>query len=102
LLEYCNVHHLIVCLLTESRRAAIDVLLKAAGYLDCAIRHVLPQIPPEIRSNMSLFLFYTWSSFSSFFIETFACREALPIDLAEVKLRALCMQALGQVNAIHP
>jgi len=49
------VHHLIVCLLTESRRAAIDVLLKAAGYLDCAIRHVLPQIPPEIRSNMSFF-----------------------------------------------
>jgi hypothetical protein len=34
---------------TESRRATVDVFLKAAGYLDCAIRHVLPQIPPELR-----------------------------------------------------
>ncbi|XP_020677883.1 uncharacterized protein LOC110096337 [Dendrobium catenatum] len=55
----------------ESRRAAIDILLKAAGYLEFAVRHVLPQIPPEERRN-------------------------LPIDLAEGKLRALCMQALGQ------
>lgn len=57
--------------LEESRRAAIDALLKAAGYLDCALHHVFPKIPAEIR-------------------------ERLPIDLAEANLRALCMQALGQ------
>lgn len=57
--------------LEESRRASIDALLKAAGYLDCALHHVFPKIPAEIR-------------------------ERLPIDLAEANLRALCMQALGQ------
>ncbi|XP_020273452.1 uncharacterized protein LOC109848396 isoform X2 [Asparagus officinalis] len=55
----------------ESRRAAIDALLKAAGYLDCATQHVLPQIPSAIR-------------------------QVLPVDLSEGKLRAFCMQALGQ------
>ncbi|KAL3512994.1 hypothetical protein ACH5RR_025711 [Cinchona calisaya] len=55
----------------ESRRSCIDVFLKAAGYLDCAVRQVLPQIPSEQRRN-------------------------LPVDLAEGVLRALCLQALGQ------
>lgn len=55
----------------ENRRRSIDVLLKAAGYLDCSIRHVLPQIPLELRRN-------------------------LPVDLSEEELHALCMQALGQ------
>ncbi|KAI3797671.1 hypothetical protein L1987_32932 [Smallanthus sonchifolius] len=55
----------------ESRRSAIDILLKGAGYLDCAVRHVLPQLPPEHRRD-------------------------LPVDLAEGVLRALCLQALGQ------
>ncbi|XVF09392.1 hypothetical protein REPUB_Repub07fG0088800 [Reevesia pubescens] len=55
----------------ESRRASIDIFLKAAGYLDCAVRHVLPQLPSEVRRN-------------------------LPVDLAEGVLRALCLQALGQ------
>lgn len=34
---------------TESRRNSIDILLKAAGYLDCAIQHVLPRLPPDLR-----------------------------------------------------
>ncbi|KAL5195850.1 hypothetical protein HKD37_20G057611 [Glycine soja] len=55
----------------ESRRASVDIFLKAAGYLDCAVRHVLPQLPGELRRN-------------------------LPVDLAEGVLRALCLQALGQ------
>lgn len=55
----------------ENRRASIDIFLKAAGYLDCAVRHVLPQLPSELRRN-------------------------LPVDLAEGVLRALCLQALGQ------
>lgn len=55
----------------ENRRASVDVFLKAAGYLDCAVRHVLPQLSPELRRN-------------------------LPVDLAEGVLRALCLQALGQ------
>ncbi|KAI7750237.1 hypothetical protein M8C21_014672 [Ambrosia artemisiifolia] len=55
----------------ESRRSAIDILLKAAGYLDCAVKHILPQLSPEHRRD-------------------------LPVDLAEGVLRALCLQALGQ------
>ncbi|KAL1070027.1 hypothetical protein V6Z11_D12G305800 [Gossypium hirsutum] len=55
----------------ESRRGSIDIFLKAAGYLDCAVRHVLPRLPSELRRN-------------------------LPVDLAEGVLRALCLQALGQ------
>ncbi|QCE07723.1 uncharacterized protein LOC114190388 [Vigna unguiculata] len=55
----------------ESRRASVDIFLKAAGYLDCAVRHVFPQLPAELRRN-------------------------LPVDLAEGVLRALCLQALGQ------
>ncbi|RZB42532.1 hypothetical protein D0Y65_053203 [Glycine soja] len=57
----------------ESRRTSVDVFLKAAGYLDCAVKHVLPQLPVELRRN-------------------------LPVDLAEGVLRALCLQALGQVS----
>ena len=34
---------------TENRRASIDIFLKAAGYLDCAVRHILPHLPPELR-----------------------------------------------------
>ncbi|XP_050377592.1 uncharacterized protein LOC126794849 [Argentina anserina] len=55
----------------ESRRASVDIFLKAAGHLDCAVRHVLPQLPVELKRN-------------------------LPVDLAEGVLRALCLQALGQ------
>ncbi|CAN4087891.1 unnamed protein product [Withania somnifera] len=60
----------------ESRRSSVDVFLKAAGYLDCAIRNVLPQLPAEQRRN-------------------------LPVDLAEGVLRALCLQALGQAVDIQ-
>ncbi|XP_077247176.1 uncharacterized protein LOC143886892 [Tasmannia lanceolata] len=55
----------------ESRKTSVDIFLKAAGYLDCAIRHVLPQIPPELRRD-------------------------LPVDLSEGMMRALSLQALGQ------
>ncbi|KAL4612631.1 hypothetical protein ACB092_08G214700 [Castanea dentata] len=55
----------------ECRRTSIDLLLKAAGYLDFAVKHALPQFPPEVRKD-------------------------LPLDLAEEVLEALCLQALGQ------
>ncbi|XP_042501886.1 uncharacterized protein LOC122079457 isoform X2 [Macadamia integrifolia] len=55
----------------ESRRTSIDIFLKAGGYLDCAVRYVLPQMPPELRG-------------------------VLPVDLSEGVLRALCVQAIGQ------
>lgn len=60
----------------ESRRTSIDIFLKAAGYLDCAVRQVLPLVPAE-------------------------CRRDLPVDLAEGVLRALCLEALGQGNEIQ-
>ncbi|ERN10241.1 hypothetical protein AMTRI_Chr09g12380 [Amborella trichopoda] len=55
----------------ESRRNSIDIFLRAAGYLDCAVRQVLPQMPPDVRRD-------------------------LPVDLQEGVLQALCLQALGQ------
>ncbi|KAJ9145679.1 hypothetical protein P3X46_028034 [Hevea brasiliensis] len=60
----------------ESRRASIDIFLKAAGYLDCAVHHVLPQFPAALRRD-------------------------LPVDLVEGVLRALSLQALGQVVDIQ-
>ncbi|CAN1265796.1 BRO1 domain-containing protein BROX [Linum perenne] len=56
----------------ESRRASVDIFLKAAGYLDCAVRHVLPHLPAALS------------------------RRDLPVDLVEGVLRALSLQALGQ------
>ncbi|KAF8085546.1 hypothetical protein N665_0664s0013 [Sinapis alba] len=55
----------------ENRRASIDIFIKAAGYLDCAVKHVFPQFSAELR-------------------------RSLPVDLAEGAPRALCLQALGQ------
>ncbi|XP_052180728.1 uncharacterized protein LOC127793944 isoform X2 [Diospyros lotus] len=55
----------------ENKRASIEIFIKAAGFLDCAVRQVLPLLPAELRRD-------------------------LPVDLAEGVLRALCLQALGQ------
>ncbi|MQL72202.1 hypothetical protein Taro_004543 [Colocasia esculenta] len=55
----------------ENRRTSIDIFLKAAGYLDCAVQHVLPRLPLQLRRD-------------------------LPLDLSEGVLRTLCQQALGQ------
>ncbi|KAH7571183.1 hypothetical protein JRO89_XS05G0264900 [Xanthoceras sorbifolium] len=60
----------------DCKRDSIDIFLKAAGYLDFAVHHVLPQLPPELRKE-------------------------LPVDLAEGVLRAFCLQALGQVVDIQ-
>lgn len=35
----------------ENKRASVEIFLKAAGYLECAIQHVLPRISPEKRSS---------------------------------------------------
>lgn len=55
----------------ENKKAAINIFLKAAGYLDCAVRCVLPQIREEVKRK-------------------------LPTDLKEGVLQALSVQALGQ------
>uniref|UniRef100_A0ACD5TBR6 Uncharacterized protein n=1 Tax=Avena sativa TaxID=4498 RepID=A0ACD5TBR6_AVESA len=55
----------------ENKRASVEVFLKAAGHLECAMQHVLPRMSPEKR-------------------------KGLPVDLSEAVLRATCMQALGQ------
>ncbi|KAK4800903.1 hypothetical protein SAY86_021390 [Trapa natans] len=60
----------------QNKRASIDIFLKAAGYLDCSVRQVLPQLPVEVR-------------------------QQLPVDLSEGVLRALCSQALGQAAEIQ-
>lgn len=47
-------YDLIPCnFVAEDKRTSIDIFLKAAGYLDCAIHHVLPEIPPETRFKKS-------------------------------------------------
>lgn len=55
----------------ENKRASVEVFLKAAGHLECAMQHVLPRMSPEKR-------------------------KGLPVDLSEGVLKATCMQALGQ------
>eukprot|EP01018_Ginkgo_biloba_P022322 Gb_02550 [translate_table: standard] len=55
----------------ENKKSTIDIFLKAAGYLECAVRCVLPQMPHEVKSK-------------------------LPADLKEGVLQALSVQALGQ------
>ncbi|GAA0148753.1 hypothetical protein LIER_08108 [Lithospermum erythrorhizon] len=60
----------------ESKKSSIDLFIKAAGYLDYAVKNILPQFPAELRRD-------------------------LPVDLAEGNLRALCLQALGQAVDIQ-
>ncbi|XP_051179311.1 uncharacterized protein [Lolium perenne] len=55
----------------ENKRASVEIFLKAAGHLECAMQHVLPRMSPEKR-------------------------KGLPVDLSEGVLKATCMQALGQ------
>ncbi|KAJ7218161.1 hypothetical protein O6H91_Y470200 [Diphasiastrum complanatum] len=56
----------------ESKKAAIELLLKAAQVLECGLNFVLPQFPANLK-------------------------EKLPVDLQEGVLRALQLQALSQV-----
>lgn len=97
--------HGFFCFFTESRRASIDIFIKAAGYLDCAVRHVHPQLPTELKFVST----ENYTDFNFLFVNMFLmllflifwllldCRRNLPVDLAEGVLRALCLQALGQV-----
>ncbi|MFQ6620537.1 hypothetical protein Gotur_000244 [Gossypium turneri] len=55
---------------------------EGCGYLDCDVRHVLPQLPSELKCAKMIYL------------------RNLPVDLPEGVLRALCLQALGQVTII--
>lgn len=101
---------LIFChFLTESRRASIDIFLKAAGYLDCAVKHVLPQLSSELRfldarvhwALVAMYCYYKpLHDLKGYSCSLGYCsnyRRNLPVDLAEGVLRALCLQALGQV-----
>jgi len=38
-----------IFILTDSKREAIDLLLKASGYLEFCLRDILTRIPPEMR-----------------------------------------------------
>ncbi|XP_024368623.1 uncharacterized protein [Physcomitrium patens] len=55
----------------EDKRDAIDILLKAASYFECALSRVLPNISEHIK-------------------------EKLPAELTEAMLKSLEKQALGQ------
>lgn len=56
---------------TDCQRDAVDLLLKASGYLDYCVKSILPQLAPEIKNK-------------------------LPKDMNEGALEALSLQALGQ------
>lgn len=49
LIRSLTLNSLVVSLIIENRRASIDIFLKAAGYLDCAVKNVLPQFSAEQR-----------------------------------------------------
>ncbi|MQL94941.1 hypothetical protein Taro_027601 [Colocasia esculenta] len=55
----------------DSKKAAVDLLLKASGYLNYCINHILVRCPLQIRQD-------------------------LPHDLQDGVLEATCIQALGQ------
>lgn len=56
---------------TDKIRSAVDLLVKAAGYLQFCLREILVQIPPHIKMK-------------------------LPVDLQENVIEAAYIQALGQ------
>ncbi|KAF2577049.1 hypothetical protein F2Q68_00000467 [Brassica cretica] len=58
------------------RRDAVDLLLKASGYLEFCIREILTRFPPDIKSK-------------------------LPDDMQESVLQTLSIQALGQGTEIQ-
>nr|BAD45641.1 hypothetical protein [Oryza sativa Japonica Group] len=77
----CSMNSSSVCLwygmdVAGQGRADVEIFLKAAGYLECAIQHALPKISPEKR-------------------------KGLPVDLTEGILKAICMQAQGQIWKIN-
>ncbi|OMO85500.1 hypothetical protein CCACVL1_10150 [Corchorus capsularis] len=61
---------------TDCKRDAVDLLLKAAGYLEFCVRNVLSRIPAEIKKSLSK-------------------------DLQEGVLEAISIQALGQGTEIQ-
>lgn len=61
---------------SDSMRTAVELLLKAAGYLELLIRDVLVHLPPDIRSR-------------------------LPKDLHKGTLEAISVQALAQGNEMQ-
>ncbi|OWM70716.1 hypothetical protein CDL15_Pgr014389 [Punica granatum] len=61
---------------SDSKRDAVDLLLKASGYLEFCIREILTHIPPETKKK-------------------------LPKDLQEGVLEAILIQALGQGTEIQ-
>ncbi|KAL9279388.1 putative BRO1 domain-containing protein BROX [Arabidopsis thaliana] len=61
---------------TDCRRDAVDLLLKASGYLEFCVREILTQLPHDIKSK-------------------------LPDDMQESVLQTLSIQALGQGTEIQ-
>ncbi|XP_058753767.1 uncharacterized protein LOC131626950 [Vicia villosa] len=61
---------------SDNKREAVDLLIKASGYLEFCVRQILPQIP-------------------------FETRKVLPHDLQEGVLEAIAIQALGQGTEIQ-
>ncbi|KAI4350462.1 hypothetical protein L6164_004915 [Bauhinia variegata] len=62
--------------LPDSKREAVDLLLKASGYLEFCVRNVLARIPAEIK-------------------------KTLPYELQDGVLEAISIQALGQGTEIQ-
>ncbi|KAG0587015.1 hypothetical protein KC19_2G134600 [Ceratodon purpureus] len=60
----------------DNMRNAIEILLKAASYFECAIKAALPNTPDDIKAK-------------------------LPADLTETMLRSLELQALGQAMELQ-
>uniref|UniRef100_A0A1J3IKI0 BRO1 domain-containing protein n=1 Tax=Noccaea caerulescens TaxID=107243 RepID=A0A1J3IKI0_NOCCA len=61
---------------TDCRRDAVDLLLKASGYLEFCVREILTRFPPDIKSK-------------------------LPDDMQESVIQTLSIQALGQGTEIQ-
>lgn len=97
--------------LLDAKKVAVDLLLKASGFLEYCIHHILVHLPihiryaiPDIPDISSIYL--SVFSFPVFFflcyvlnvhLLIYTCRRNLPKDLQEGVLEAVSIQALGQV-----
>ncbi|CAN1243804.1 hypothetical protein LINPERPRIM_LOCUS5830 [Linum perenne] len=87
---------------SDCKREAVDLLLKASGYLEFCIHDASTQIPPEIKyGEISSMNFWKLALDHWLWLTIFINRKSLPKDLQDGVLDAISIQALGQGTEIQ-
>lgn len=86
-------------------RDAVDLLLKAGGYIDFCLNNVLPRLPPDMKyvklvsEHFDVFILVQLCACTITDAIIFLCiRSKLPTNLHESVLEAISNQALAQVD----